>query len=97
MSIKTIPLPGLTEQQKTMHKLMFVAVCKLLSDQSTYLQNELKYDLKRDFNNVIKRIDELVEKIDKGFSADEKESLQEIVDELNNAMTDFRKQINELK
>jgi len=97
MSIKTVPLPGLTEQQKTMHKLMFVAVCKLLSDQSTYLQNELRYDLKRDFNHIVKRTDELVEKIEKGLSPESVEILQEIVDELNNAMSDLRNQINEIE
>ena len=97
MAITMIPLPGLTEQQKTMHKLMFVAVCKLLSDQSTYLQNELKYEIKRDFNNIVKRTDELVDKIEAGLSQDARDTLQEIVDELNNAMSDLRKQINEIE
>jgi len=92
-----VPLAGYTEQQKTMHKLMFVAVCKLLSDQSTYLQNELKYEMKRDFNNIVKRTDELVDKIEKGLSAESVATLQEIVDELNDAMGDLRNQINELK
>jgi len=97
MAIEMVPLAGYTEQQKTMHKLMFVAVCKLLSDQSTYLQNELKYEMKRDFNNIVKRTDELVDKIEKGLSAESVATLQEIVDELNDAMGDLRNQINELK
>jgi hypothetical protein len=95
MTIDTIP--ELTTEQKTMHKLMFVAVCKLLSDQSTYLQNELKYDLKRDFNNIVRRTDELVYKIESGLSAESVNTLQEVVDELNNAMGDLRNQINEIK
>jgi len=97
MTKEIAELKGYTDEQRTMHKLMFVAVCKLLSDQSAYLQNELKYELKRDFNNIVRQTDSLVDRIEKGLSAESVNTLQEIVDELNGAMGDLRNQINELK
>ena len=49
----------LSDEQKTVHKLVFIATIKLMSDQSTYLQAELGQRLKHDFNVMVKMADRL--------------------------------------
>ena len=84
----------LTDAQLTQHKLVFIATIKLMSDQSTYLQNELKYELKRDFNRLVKDADRLSAHIEGLLEPESREDLQAVVDVLNNELCNLREQIN---
>ncbi len=91
---KKYMLKQLTNDQLTQHKLVFIATIKLMSDQSAYLQGELKQTLKRDFNQLIKMADRLSADIEGLLEPESREDLQAVVDVLNNELCNLREQIN---
>jgi len=86
----------LSPEQLSYERIYLIAVAKLLSDQSTYLQGELHYSIKHDFNCMTRATDNFIKRCEGMMSPENCATLQQITDELNNKMTEIRKEIAEL-
>jgi len=82
--------------QLSYERIYLIAVAKLLSDQSTYLQGELHHDLKHDFNCMTRATDRFIKRCEALLSPENIENLQQITDELNAKMSEIRKQVAEM-
>lgn len=74
-------------------RLILIALMKAFSEQSTYLTGELKYQLKQDLNNMVKRTDDFVNSIEKRLNEPQKEYLQSITDIYHNINLEIRKNL----
>jgi len=84
------------KEQLSYERIYLIAVAKLLSDQSTHLQAELRHDLKHDFNCMTRATDHFIKRCEALLSPENIENLQQITDSLNNKMTEIRKIMQEL-
>lgn len=84
-------------EDKTFEIVMLIAFAKLLSDQSTHLQNELNGIFKHDFNVMVRRADDFIKRWESNLGDGNNDTLQQITDALNDKVADIRKQILELK
>lgn len=50
----------MTEQELSTERLIFAALLKAASEQATYLTDTLKFDMKKDFNNLVLQMDRFV-------------------------------------
>lgn len=74
-------------------KILLLAVAKMWSEQSTYLQGELKQQLKFRYSVAQNGIDSFINEIESKMSDELKEDLQAITDCLHEGMTGLRKDL----
>lgn len=71
----------MTQEQRMIYVLILVAKIKSFSEFSAYLQNELKFKQKQDFNVLIKHADRFIGTMESSLTDQEKEILAGISDE----------------
>lgn len=81
------------ETDITTEKIIFAALLKAMSEQSEYLRKELKFEMKQDFNNLIRRADEIIAKIECNVNPDQKELFAYFADKYHAVGNDLRKQL----
>jgi len=85
----------MTQSEIETERLIFIAVMKALSEQSTYLTGELKMKLKQDFNILVKHCDSLINDLECKLTDVQKEYIQEVTDVYHNITIELRKGANE--
>ena len=85
----------MTAQELSTERLILIALMKAFSEQSTYLIGTLKFDMKRDFNNLTKAADRFTNDIEKNLNDNQKQYLQSITDIYHNMNLEIRKNLNE--
>lgn len=78
-------------------KVILIGIAKLFSDQSAYIIGELKQQEKMRFNIAVNAVDSFINEIEGKLSDNAKTTLEIITDSLNDGLTNFRKELNELK
>jgi len=84
----------MTQSEIETERLIFIAVMKALSEQSTYLTGELKMKLKQDFNILVKHCDSLINDLECKLTDVQKEYIQEVTDVYHNITIELRKGAN---
>ena len=75
----------MTNEQRAKEILIFVALLKATTDQSTYLINEFQFKKKKDFNELIKHIDRYLANQEQILPEETKELLEETNQYFNQA------------
>lgn len=74
-------------------KVILVALAKLFSEQSTYIQGELKQQTKMRFSIAVNAVDSFINQIETNLSDFDKQTLEIITDALHEGMTGLRKDL----
>lgn len=74
-------------------KILLLALAKMWTEQSTYIQGELKQQVKFRFSVAQNGIDSFINEIESKMSDELKEDLQAITDCLHEGMTGLRKDL----
>lgn len=87
----------MTEQELSTERLIFAALLKAATEQATYLTGTLKFDLKKDFNNLVIQMDRFVGDVMGRLEKhpDGVEYFEKITDIYHNFNIDLRKRLNE--
>lgn len=75
-------------------KVILVALAKLFSEQSTYIQGELKQQIKMRFHIAVNGVDSFINEIESKLSEHDAETLRIITDALHEGMTGLRADLN---
>lgn len=78
-------------------KVILIGIAKLFSEQSAYIIGELKQQEKIRFNIAVNAVDSFINEIECKLSDNAKTTLEIITDSLNDGLTNFRKELNEIK
>jgi hypothetical protein len=84
----------MTAEEIATERLILAALMKAVSEQSTYLIGELRHEVKRDFNEMISRVDRFVNGIEKNLNEAQMEYLQSITDIYHNMNLEIRANLN---
>lgn len=74
-------------------KVILVALAKLFTEQSAYLQGELKQQTKMRFNIAVSSVDSFINQIESNLSDDDKKTLEIITDALHEGMKGLREDL----
>lgn len=85
----------MTQSEIETERLIFIAVMKALSEQSTYLTGELKMKLKQDFNVLVKHCDGLIKDLEDRLTDSQREYIQEVTDVYHNITIELRRGANQ--
>ncbi len=83
----------MTREEKKLEITIFLGMCKMLSAQSTQLQNEFKQEKKLRFNLAMKSLDNLIECIENDLSEYNKTTLEIIGDAMIDGIQLLRKEL----
>ncbi len=83
----------MTPSEKKLEITLFLGMCKMLSSQSTQLQNEFKQDKKQQFNRTVCAVDNLISCIEKDISDYNKETLDIIGVAMSDGIQQLRKEL----
>ena len=80
-------------KQLQLETLLFVAMAKMLSEQSTVLIGELQRETKMRFNNVVKPAEVFIKHVESTISEFDKETLTILTDSLHDGIAGLRKEL----
>lgn len=85
----------MTQAEIETERLIFIAIMKALSEQSTYLTGELKMKLKQGFNVLVKHCDSLINDLEYRLTDVQKEYIQDVTDVYHNITIELRRGANQ--
>jgi len=87
----------MTEQELSTERLIFAALLKAATEQATYLTGTLKFNMKKDFNNMVKHMDDFVGDVTKRLEGQPAgvEYFEKITDIYHNFNIDLRRKLND--
>lgn len=87
----------MTEQELSTERLIFAALLKAASEQATYLTGTMKMQMKYNFNNLVKQMDDFVKSIEKQMEGKPEGSayFEKITDIYHNFNIDLRRNLND--
>ena len=86
----------MAKQNLATEKVILIALLKAASEQSTFLIGEFKFEMKKDFTNLMRQADRFIEDIESRVTDDQKEFLAQITDHYHNLTKDLRSKVNEI-
>lgn len=83
----------MAEQNLATEKIILAAILKAATEQSTFLIGEFKFEMKRDFKELFRRIDQFVESVEGMVGDDQKEFLASLADRYHQLNKEIRNEI----
>lgn len=83
---------NLPEIDLATERLIFIAMMKAVSEQSTYLTDTLKFTLKRDMKVLVNQVDNLIRDLEKRLNESQVKYLEGIADIYHNINLEIRVQ-----
>lgn len=87
----------MTEQERKLEIIIFIGMCKSLSDNSTFLINEFRHSKKQKFNHAIRAVDLFLKEFENELSEYNKETLVVLAEAMNDGICNLRKELREAK
>lgn len=88
--MKKSELSELSSEELMCYRILFMCSVRLMSDVSAYLQGELRFKLKQDFNRVVDHAEQLVSEIEKTFSPEAKRAYEALVEDMTGEICKLR-------
>lgn len=82
-------------RERQIDLLILLGIAELFSEQSTFLINELRHEKKQQFNLAVKQVDLFMKTVKNGLDEHNKETLNILVESLNDGVHQLRKTLNE--
>jgi len=83
----------MTASEKQIEMLLFVAMCKMLAEQSTRMIGEIDREAKMYFNNVVKPAEMLTRLVEKDLNEYDLKTLEILTDSFHDGIAGLRKEL----